>query len=45
MWLLLVHRAGKTTLSEAMLYEAGLINRRGTVEQQNTISDYHEFEH
>ncbi|WP_370392530.1 elongation factor G [uncultured Winogradskyella sp.] len=39
------HRAGKTTLSETMLYEAGLINRRGTVEQQNTISDYHEFEH
>ncbi|WP_282031103.1 elongation factor G [Winogradskyella eximia] len=39
------HRAGKTTLSEAMLFEAGLINRRGTVEQQNTISDYHEFEH
>ena len=39
------HRAGKTTLSETMLFEAGLINRRGTVEQQNTISDYHEFEH
>jgi elongation factor G len=39
------HRAGKTTLSETMLYEAGLINRRGTVEQQNTVSDYHEFEH
>lgn len=28
-----------------MLIEAGLINRRGTVEQENTISDYHEFEH
>ncbi|WP_178988583.1 elongation factor G [Winogradskyella schleiferi] len=39
------HRAGKTTLSETMLFEAGLINRRGTVEQQNTVSDYHEFEH
>ncbi len=39
------HRAGKTTLSETMLFEAGLINRRGTVEQQNTISDYHELEH
>ena len=39
------HRAGKTTLSETMLFEAGLINRRGTVEQKNTISDYHEFEH
>ncbi|MBT8245265.1 MAG: elongation factor G [Winogradskyella sp.] len=39
------HRSGKTTLSETMLFEAGLINRRGTVEQENTISDYHEFEH
>ncbi|WP_299336692.1 translation factor GTPase family protein [uncultured Psychroserpens sp.] len=39
------HRSGKTTLSETMLYEAGLINRRGSVEQQNTVSDYHEFEH
>ncbi len=39
------HRSGKTTLSETMLFEAGLINRRGTVEQQNTISDYHEFEY
>jgi elongation factor G len=39
------HRSGKTTLSETMLFEAGLINRRGTIEQQNTVSDYHEFEH
>lgn len=39
------HRSGKTTLSETMLFEAGLISRRGTVEQQNTVSDYHEFEH
>lgn len=39
------HRSGKTTLSETMLFEAGLIKRRGTVEQQNTVSDYHEFEH
>jgi elongation factor G len=39
------HHTGKTTLSETMLFEAGLINRRGEVEQQNTISDYHEFEH
>lgn len=39
------HRSGKTTLAETMLYEAGLINRRGTVEQKNTVSDYHEFEH
>jgi elongation factor G len=28
-----------------MLFEAGLINRRGTVEAKNTVSDYHEIEH
>ena len=39
------HYSGKTTIAEAMLYEAGLINRRGTPEQQNTVSDYHEIEH
>lgn len=38
------HNSGKTTLSETMLFEAGLINRRGTVENKNTISDYHEIE-
>lgn len=38
-------KSGKTTLAEAMLFEAGLINRRGTVEEKNTISDYHEIEH
>ena len=39
------HRTGKTTLAETMLFEAGLINRRGTVQQKNTVSDYHEIEH
>ncbi len=39
------HASGKTTLAETMLFEAGLINRRGTVEQRNTVSDYHEVEH
>ncbi|MGB5319823.1 elongation factor G, partial [Eudoraea sp.] len=39
------HNSGKTTLSETMLFEAGLINRRGSVELQNTVSDYHEVEH
>ena len=39
------HHSGKTTLSETMLFEAGLINRRGTVENHNTVSDYHEIEH
>ncbi len=38
-------KSGKTTLAETMLYEAGLINRRGTVEENNTISDYHAIEH
>ncbi len=32
--------AGKTTLVEAMLYESGVIKRRGTVTAQNTVSDY-----
>ncbi len=39
------HNSGKTTLAETMLFEAGLINRRGTVEDKNTIADYHEIEH
>ncbi len=38
-------KSGKTTLAETMLYEAGLINRRGSVENHNTISDFHEIEH
>jgi len=37
--------AGKTTLAEAMLFEGGLIKRRGTVEAQNTVSDYFPVEH
>jgi len=32
--------SGKTTLAEAMLFDAGIIKRRGTVEQKNTVSDY-----
>ncbi len=32
--------SGKTTLAECMLYEAGVIKRRGSVEQKNTVSDY-----
>src|SRR5210317_2592050 len=38
------HGSGKTTMAETMLFEAGLINRRGTVENKNTVSDYHEIE-
>ena len=35
---------GKTTLAECMLYEAGLINRKGSVDQRNTVGDYHALE-
>ncbi len=32
--------SGKTTLAEAMLYEGGIIKRRGTVDGKNTVCDY-----
>lgn len=32
--------AGKTTLAEAMLFEGGILNRRGEVTAKNTASDY-----
>ncbi|KAA2240662.1 elongation factor G [Chitinophaga agrisoli] len=38
-------KSGKTTLSETMLFEAGIIHKRGTVEEANTVSDYHEIEY
>lgn len=31
--------SGKTTLAEAMLYECGVIKRRGTIDGKNTVSD------
>ena len=37
-------KSGKTTLSEAMLYEGKVVDRRGTVEGKNTVSDNTEFE-
>jgi len=37
-------RSGKTTLSEAMLYEGKVIDRKGTVEAKTTVSDNTEFE-
>lgn len=37
-------KSGKTTLSEAMLYEGKVIARRGTVEDKNTVSDNEEIE-
>lgn len=36
--------SGKTTLAETMLFESGMIKRRGSVEEGNTVSDYTEIE-
>lgn len=36
--------SGKTTLAETMLFESGAINRRGSIEAKNTVSDYHPLE-
>ncbi|HLW07733.1 MAG TPA: GTP-binding protein, partial [Marinilabiliaceae bacterium] len=37
--------SGKTTLAESMLFEGGVISRRGEVESKNTVSDYNRVEH
>jgi elongation factor G len=37
-------KTGKTTLAEAMLFEGGVISRRGSVEDKNTVSDYRPIE-
>jgi len=37
--------SGKTTLAETMAFESNTISRRGSVEDHNTVSDYHEIEH
>lgn len=39
------HGCGKTTLAETMLFEAGMLDRRGRVEDRNTVSDHTELEH
>jgi elongation factor G len=36
--------SGKTSLAECMLYEAGMIPRRGRIAERNTTGDYHELE-
>jgi len=36
--------SGKTTFAETMLFESGAIKRRGSVENQNTTSDYTNIE-
>jgi elongation factor G len=37
--------SGKTILGEAMLFNGGLVERRGTIEGKNTVSDYRPIEH
>lgn len=37
-------RSGKTTLAETMMFEGKVIDRRGTVEAKNTVSDNTEVE-
>ncbi len=37
-------KSGKTTLAEAMLFQGGVITRRGSVDDKNTVSDYREIE-
>lgn len=37
--------SGKTTLAEAMLFEGKVIDRRGEVENKNTVSDFSDIEH
>ncbi|MFV0345063.1 MAG: elongation factor G [Bacteroidales bacterium] len=37
--------SGKTSLTEAMLYKYGVISKKGTVSNNNTISDFHPIEH
>lgn len=37
-------RSGKTTMAEAMSLEGGAIDRRGSIETKNTLSDYSDIE-
>lgn len=37
-------RSGKTTLAEAMLFHGGVISRRGSIDDKNTVSDYRDIE-
>jgi elongation factor G len=38
-------KSGKTILTESMMFEGGVTNRMGSIEDHNTVSDYHEVEH
>ncbi len=37
-------KSGKTTMAESMLFEGKSINRKGAVEDHNTVSDYKQIE-
>jgi elongation factor G len=37
-------KSGKTTMAEAMLLEGKVINRKGSIEDKNTVSDYKTIE-
>jgi elongation factor G len=37
--------SGKTILAEAMLFEGKLIDRKGSIEQKNTVGDFEPIEH
>jgi elongation factor G len=37
-------KSGKTTLSECMLFEGKMINRKGSVDDKNSVSDYRPIE-
>ena len=37
--------SGKTTLAEALLFNGSVIERRGTIDGKNTVSDYRPIEH
>ena len=37
-------KSGKTTVAESMLYEGKMINRKGSVDDKNTVSDYRPIE-
>lgn len=36
--------SGKTTVAETMLFESGSIHRRGSIEEGNTVADFHAIE-
>ena len=36
-------KSGKTTLAETMMFEGKVIDRRGSIEAKNTISDNTEY--